>query len=679
MCGITGFMGIDETIHPARIAGLMTDTLVHRGPDDRGIWTDDAAGIALGHRRLAIVDLSAAGSQPMHSACRRYVMAFNGEIYNHTALRQELTQSWRGHSDTETLLAAFSQWGIEKTLQRMVGMFAIALWDRVERRLYLIRDRMGEKPLYFGWNRGAFLFGSELKALRAYPGFDGEIDRNALSLYFRHNYIPAPHSIYRNIFKLEPGCMLSLTIADAAMPAPPGMRAPATFGTLSLQRWWSLHAVAEAGQADQIHEESAAQEALETQLRQSIRLQSIADVPLGAFLSGGVDSSLIVALMQSESAMPVHTYTIGFDDAAYDEAGHAAAIARHLGTSHTELYISATQGLDVIPNLAQLYDEPFSDVSQIPTFLVARQARAHVSVALSGDAGDELFGGYNRHVRAQHVWKLMSRMPDGCRRWLAAGLKRMPPEATGAMQRVLPKRWQASLLADKFLKLADRLDGAVDCDDFYLNLVSEWTHPEELVLAGTEPLTLLRCRDQWPAVPTFEDRMMYLDSMTYLADDILVKVDRAAMGVALETRVPFLDHRVVELAWRLPLRMKIEKGQGKQVLRKILYKYVPQELVERPKQGFAVPIGTWLRGPLRAWAEALLDPARLRREGFLNPAAVGLRWREHLSGARNWEHSLWSVLMFQAWHEAQDQESRCAGAAWERALEESSPQAASHG
>lgn len=654
----------------------MTDRLVHRGPDAGAVWTDGEAGIALGHRRLAIVDLSAAGSQPMHSACRRYVMAFNGEIYNHEALRQELAQQWRGHSDTETLLAGFARWGIEPTLQRAVGMFAIALWDRVERRLYLIRDRMGEKPLYYGWSGSAFLFGSELKAMRAYPGFDNAVDRNALSLYFRHNAIAAPYTIYRNIFKLEPGCMLSLTAKDAEGAAPRALSAPAAYGSLRLQRWWSLRAAVEAGRATQVDDEEEALEMLEARLRESIRLQSRADVPLGAFLSGGVDSSLIVALMQSESQRPVHTYTIGFDDAAYDEAGHARAIARHLHTDHTELYVSAAQGLDVIARLPALFDEPFSDVSQIPTFLVAQQAKKHVTVALSGDAGDELFAGYNRHLRAPQLWKLMSRLPAGCRHWLAVGLQRMPAGAASLLQPMLPGRLQAALLADKLLKLADRIDDVRDCDDFYVNLLSEWKQPDRLVLGAREPPTLLQRRDQWPDLPAFEDRMMYLDAMTYLPDDILVKVDRAAMGVALETRVPFLDHRVVELAWRLPLSMKIGRGQGKQILRKILYRHVPRELIERPKQGFAVPIGDWLRGPLKDWAGALLDPARLRREGFLDPAPVALRWRQHMAGARNWEHSLWSVLMFQAWLEAQQRE---AASAVPSLLEETSLQATSQG
>ncbi|MFS0756801.1 asparagine synthase (glutamine-hydrolyzing) [Noviherbaspirillum sp. 1P10PC] len=658
MCGISGFLSSDNSHDFDSSVHDMAQALLHRGPDGGGVWSDAARGVALGHRRLAIVDLSPAGRQPMHSACGRYVMAFNGEIYNHQELRRQLNESWRGHSDTETLLAAFSHWGIEATLQRTVGMFAIALWDRMERRLYLMRDRMGEKPLYYGWGRNVFFFGSELKALRQHPGFSNEIDRDALCLYFRQNYIPAPRSIYRNICKLEPGCMLSLTLADATTAPPSPLSAPAAFRGLKLHRWWSLHDVAQAGQRNPIRDEVEALERLESLLHKSIAMQSVADVPLGAFLSGGVDSSLIVALMQANSAKPVHTYTIGFNEAAYDEAGYARAIASHLGTRHTELYISALDGLDVIPRLPALFDEPFSDVSQIPTYLVAQQARQHVTVALSGDAGDELFAGYNRHLRTQHVWNLVAKVPAGCRQLFSRCLKRSSasPAARAlgqGMSHLIPMNWHAALYADKLLKLADRIDGARDCDDLYFNLVSEWKHPDALVLGGHEPLTLLRQRDAWPQLATFEDRMMYLDSMTYLPDDILVKVDRAAMATSLETRVPFLDHRIVELAWRMPVGMKIDRGQGKQALRKILDKHVPRHLIERPKQGFSVPVGSWLKGPLREWAEHLLNRGRLQQEGYLNANEIESRWQEHLSGRRNWEHSLWSVLMFQSWLEHQ--------------------------
>jgi asparagine synthase (glutamine-hydrolysing) len=657
MCGITGFLSREVRYDWQKVVGDITDTLVHRGPDDGASWIDPQGGIALGHRRLSIVDLSAAGSQPMHSTCGRYVIAFNGEIYNHNTLRASLSGPWKGHSDTETLLAAFATWGLEATLARCVGMFAIALWDRRDRRLHLMRDRMGEKPLYYGWSQGHFLFGSELKALRRHPAFDNQIDRDALCLYFRHNYIPAPYSIYQNMFKLEPGCMLSLGIEDSAVPPAEGLAPGLSAGSLRMHRWWSLSEVAEAGQHKLITDEEAALTQLETRLREAIEIQSIADVPLGAFLSGGIDSSLVVALMQTGSNRPVHTYTIGFHESAYNEASHAKTIAEHLGTHHTELYVSAADGLDVVPDLPHLFDEPFADSSQIPTYLVSRQARQHVTVALSGDAGDELFAGYNRHLRTQNVWNTISKMPSGGRQLILKIMKEIPPQAATTLSHgisyVLPKSWQTTFLADKLLKLADRLDGVKDCDDLYYNLVSEWKRPAQVVVGGSEPPTLLSSRRMWPDLATFEDRMMYLDSMTYLPGDILTKVDRAAMSVSLETRVPFLDHRVVELAWRIPVDMKICEGQGKQVLRKILDKYVPRHLIERPKQGFGVPIGAWLRGPLRAWAERLLDKERLQQEGYLHADMVWSRWQEHLGGRRNWEHSLWSVLMFQAWLESQ--------------------------
>lgn len=671
MCGITGFLSRDKQYSWPDAVREMANSLLHRGPDAGAIWIDDEGQIALGHRRLSIVDLSAAGSQPMRSACGRYVIAFNGEIYNHNAMREEIEGPWRGHSDTETLLAAFAKWGIEETLKRSVGMFAIALWDTADKRLYLIRDRMGEKPLYYGWSRGTFLFGSELKALRQHPAFNNSIDRAALCLYFRHNYIPAPYSIYNDIFKLEPGCMLTLKIDDTKTATPPGFSAPASFGSLHLSRWWSLRTVAENGQNALIKDEHEALDQLECQLREAIALQSVADVPLGAFLSGGVDSSLVVALMQTSSSRPVHTYTIGFNEADYDEAVHARAIAKHLGTKHTELYVSAAEGLGIVSRLPSLFDEPFADSSQIPTYIVSEQARKHVTVALSGDAGDELFAGYNRHLQTQNVWNVVSKLPSGGRQLILKLLKEIPPQTANSfgqgISHVLPKAWQMTHLADKLMKLADRLDGVKDCDDLYFNLVSEWKRPAQIVIDGVEQPTLLSSRRNWPELATFEDRMMYLDSMTYLPDDILTKVDRAAMGVSLETRVPFLDHRVVELAWRIPVGMKISNGQGKQVLRKILDKYVPRSLIERPKQGFGIPVGSWLRGPLKVWAERLIDRERLRQEGFLNPDAVWSRWQEHLAQRRNWEHSLWSVLMFQAWLETQQQKDRFAfGAlAWE--------------
>ncbi len=639
----------------------MADTLVHRGPDTAGYWLDEDVGIALGHRRLSILDLSAAGHQPMASASGRFVVAFNGEIYNHLELRAELEggvqegeeprRACRGHSDTETILAAFEQWGIDETLKRTVGMFAIALWDRAERELHLARDRLGEKPLYYGWCRGAFVFASELKALRAFPGFDCAVDRDVLATYLRFSYVPEPYSIYRGVYKLEPSCSLVLTREGVESPPADAPRAPMDGRGLSLRRWWSLHQAADAGQADPLQGEAAVLAALEEHLRASIRLQSIADVPLGAFLSGGVDSSTIVALMQSEAVSPVRTFTIGFEDAAHDEAVHARAVAQHLGTDHTELRVTPSEALDVITQLPRIYDEPFADSSQIPTFLVCQQARRHVTVALSGDAGDELFGGYNRYYWAKRIWGRLGWLPASARLMLGRWILRQSPE-----------RWDSlavwfgigvKLAGEKAHKLAEGLAGASDLDDLYRCLVSEWKQPKAVALGAREAPTLLAQPDQWPVLPEAEHRMMYLDAMTYLPGDILCKVDRAAMAVSLETRMPFLDHRVVELAWRMPLAMKIRGGTGKWPLRQILHKYVPSELIDRPKQGFGIPLAQWLRGPLRDWAEALLDEKRLKGDGFFDPVPIRERWQEHVGGRRNWHHALWAVLMFQAWLEAQ--------------------------
>ena len=655
MCGLTGFMGGLETngLEGAEaVLRRMTGIIKSRGPDSDGHWLDVDGAIALGHRRLSIVDLSPAGHQPMLSANGALVLAFNGEIYNHLALRAELEKTglapaWRGHSDTETLLAGFSAWGVQATVERCIGMFAFALWSREARTLTLGRDRLGEKPLYYGWqghgDQAVLLFGSELKALKAHPAFCAAIDRNALCLLMRHNYIPAPYSIYQGIRKLEAGCLLTVSLAQ---PEP------------CITRYWSAAHVAVAGAANPFAGTAVqAVDALEGLLKSAVAQQMMADVPLGAFLSGGVDSSTVVALMQAQSAQRVKTFTIGFNEAGYNEAEHAKAVAAHLGTEHTELYVTPQQAMDVIPRLPALYCEPFSDSSQIPTFLVAQLARQQVTVSLSGDAGDELFCGYNRYLMASSMWKKLAALPAGSRRLAARGLTAIAPERwnalLGPVQGMLPASLRHANLGDKLHKGAGVL-AAGSVDALYLGLVSHWDDPASVVIGGTEPPTLLT--GNAPQLPGLDDiqRMMALDTLTYLPDDILVKVDRAAMGVSLEGRVPFLDHRVVEFAWSLPQSMKLQGGVGgvgKWALREVLYRHVPKALIERPKMGFGVPIGDWLRGPLCDWAENLLDESRLRREGYFHPAPIRKKWEEHVSGARNWQYHLWDVLMFQAWLE----------------------------
>ena len=656
MCGIAGFLTQRDAGRSPAIAGRMADAIVHRGPDDSGVWTDEAAGVALAHRRLAILDLSPQGRQPMRSHCGRYVIAFNGEVYNFAAIREALEQAglapvWHGHSDTEVMLAAIAAWGLEAALKKFVGMFAFALWDRETRTLSLARDRLGEKPLYYGWQGETFLFGSELKALRAHPAFRAEIDRDALALFLRHNAIPAPYSIYQGILKLPPGTFLQLRMEDALALglSPRGRRG-------EIKPYWSARSVAEAGQRNLFRGNDAeAATELERLLGQAVGGQMVADVPLGAFLSGGIDSTTIVALMQAQSRRPVKTFTIGFNETGYNEAEHAHAVARHLGTEHTELYVAPRDAMDVIPNLSSTYDEPFADSSQIPTCLVSHLARQHVTVSLSGDGGDELFGGYNRYFWARNIWRKLGWAPRSLRAALAGLLTTLPPStwntAFHKLERWLPARLRYANPGDKLHKAAEIL-AVRSPEEIYLGLVSHWKHSARLVPGSVEPLTLLTDPGQQADLPDFEHRMMLLDTVTYLPDDILAKVDRAAMAVSLETRVPLLDHRVVEFAWTLPLDMKIRHGQGKWLLRQVLYRHVPQSLMERPKMGFGVPIDVWLRGPLKAWAAALIEPGRLAREGYFDPAPIQRKWAEHQSGSRNWSYYLWDVLMFQAWHEA---------------------------
>lgn len=652
MCGFVGYLGGSSARGAdAERATLreMTDAIALRGPDDDGHWFDREQRIALGHRRLAIVDLSPAGHQPMSSASARYMMAFNGEIYNHMALRDELERSagapsWRGHSDTETLLAGFDAWGIEGTVERAIGMFALAIWDRERNVLVLCRDRLGEKPLYYGWQGqgedAVFLFGSELKALRGHPAFEGRIDRGALALQLRHNYIPAPYSIYEGIAKLPPASLLTVSLAQ---PQP------------RIWSYWSAAAAAEAGVRDPFTgTPEQAVDALEALLKDAIGQQMMADVPLGAFLSGGVDSSAVVALMQSQSERPVKTFSIGFHEAGFNEAEHAKSVAAHLGTDHTELYVTAEQAMAVIPRLPHIYDEPFADSSQIPTFLVSQLARQKVTVSLSGDAGDELFCGYNRYQMAAGMWNKLSAVPVPVRKLAARSFVRLSPAAwnrlAGGVRRLTGGSPRYANFGDKVHKGAAVL-ASKSLDSLYLNLVSHWRDPAAVVIGAQVPPTLLDGNAPSLNGLSGVQRMMAMDTLTYLPDDILCKVDRAAMGVSLETRVPFLDHRVVEFAWRLPQSLKLRDGKTKWALREVLYRHVPKALIERPKMGFGVPIGDWLRGPLREWAEALLDESRLRQEGFFHPAPIRQKWAEHLSGQRNWEHQLWNVLMFQAWYE----------------------------
>ena len=652
MCGIAGLVS-PRRIDPDLLK-RMGDVIAHRGPDDYGTWIDTGAGVGFSHRRLAILDLSPHGQQPMHSADGRLVLNFNGEIYNHGALRAELEAGrgspqggWRGHSDTETLVEAIAAWGLAAAIGKAVGMFAFALWDREERVLSLVRDRFGEKPLYYGWAGKDFIFGSELKSLRLHPAFDGTIDRQALGLYAARAYVPAPRSIYRSIFKLEPASILSLTL-DAALRSssrPP----PAT-------HYWSYRDVVREGLAKPITTEGEAIEKLDRALGDAVRGQSMADVPVGAFLSGGIDSSAVCAIYQRHASDKIRTFSIGFEEAAFNEADYARQVANHLGTIHSEHLVTVREAREVIPLLPAIYDEPFADSSQIPTFLVSRFAREKVKVALTGDGGDELFGGYNRHFQAPRLWQRLRMLPRPLRMAAAASLGLVPQRWWGQASKVLPRRHhQLAGRASQALRLARH---ARDFDDVYAGLIDQWSG-ERSPIAGFESRLDHLDLDAGDSAPDAL-RMMYCDAVTYLPDDILAKVDRASMAVSLETRVPFLDHRVADVAARIPLELKLRGASSKHILRQLLYRQVPERLFDRPKAGFAVPVGEWIRGPLRDWAEALLDPARLRSDGWFDPDIVSRRWQDHLSGQRDSTQAIWSILMFQAWLDSQSKDLRLA-------------------
>lgn len=641
MCGITGFWDISRQIstdYLPVIVQQMSKSLIHRGPDDGGSWVDGEVGIALGHRRLSIVDLSPQGHQPMISSNGRYVIVFNGEVYNFPELRKQLQSlgySFCSHSDTEVMLSAICEWGVLEATKRFNGMFAFAVWDSQERVLHLGRDRIGEKPLYYGWCGHTFIFASELKAFKVHPDFQPKINRDALALFLRFSYIPAPYSIYQGIYKLPPATLLSwngTTIHPQPVP------------------YWSAKIAAESGVAYPFTgSENEAIVHLEELLKDAIKMRMLADVPLGAFLSGGIDSSTIVALMQSQSQQPVKTFSIGFHEQDYNEAEYAKSVAQHLGTDHRELYVTSDEAMAVIPKLPSLYDEPFSDPSQVPTFLISQLARNHVTVSLSGDGGDELFAGYKRYFLASSIWQKIGWIPQTVRHSTAKALTSVSAQTWNRgfepINTILPAKLN---FGDKLHKLASIL-AVSHPDTMYADLVSPLQEPEKVVIDSSQLSTVFSDGNLWASLPNFTERMMYLDLISYLPGDILVKVDRATMGVSLEGRIPFLDHRVVEFAWQIPLSMKIRGNQGKWLLRQVLYKYVPKELIERPKMGFGIPIGAWLRGPLRDYAEDLLDESRLRREGYFHPQPIRQKWDEHQNGDRNWQHHLWVILMFQAW------------------------------
>jgi len=629
-----------RTLPSPEVLDRMTDTLAHRGPDSRGTWYDDARGVGLGHRRLAIRDLSPTGAQPMTSSCGRYVIVYNGEVYSHTDIACDLERTSRklkGSSDTEIILEACAEWGVDKVLPRLNGMFGFALFDKDRGTLVLLRDRLGIKPVYWSSAEGLLMFGSELKPLRQVPGWTPRIDRNAVSAFMRHNYIPAPHTIYQGVQKLEPGTLLK---------AGPD-------GSIKIERYWDLRAIVEKSVKRRKSASDAASLAdLDSLLSDAVRRRMVSDVPLGALLSGGIDSSLVTALMVENSDRPIKTFTIGFAEKGFDEAPFAKAIAKHLGTDHTELYVEPGHALELVDKLPYLYDEPFADSSQIPTAMVCELTRKFVTVVLTGDGGDELFAGYDRYQIGLDMWKRANIAPQIMRKLVAQGLLSQPASRLDALGQVLPARFRRNQLGDKLHNFAHAIL-LEDPDDMYRRMLSHWHEPDEMVIGASEAKGILWDDSVRKTVPDFLDRMQFLDTVTYLPDDILTKVDRASMSVALEARVPLLDHRVVEKVWSMPQEMKLRNGETKWALRQLLYKRVPRDLVDRPKMGFGVPVADWIRGPLRDWAENLLDRKRLEGQGLFNTDPIRERWEAHLSGI-NWGYPLWNVLMAQAWIDANE-------------------------
>lgn len=659
MCGISGVLSDKEnnSIDIKRTAAIMSGILSHRGPDDSGVWSSPENICAMSHSRLAIIDLSSAGHQPMSSQCGRFTIVFNGEIYNHDHLKVELERSklsnttWRGHSDTEILLEAIRVWGLKKALQKSNGMFAIALWDHKKKLLSLARDRMGEKPLYFGWINKNFTFASELKAFHAFPEFTNQIDENALNLFLQYSYVPTPYSIYKDIYKLEPGTILSLSSHDTQSALNQLPVAPLNSGPINIEKYWAFDSIASDGQSNLILNEEDAIIELERMLSDSISLQSISDVPIGAFLSGGTDSSLIAALMQKHHSNPINTFSIGFNESSFNEAIHAKEVAQFLGTNHHEFYVSDSEARDVIPLLPSMYSEPFADSSQIPTFLVSKLARSSVTVALTGDAGDELFGGYNRYSFGSNLWKRLNFLPFKIRQMLGASIEKIPPQKFDQFLTVLPWFKGMNLLGDKVHKFSRAMQHSQSLDEMYKSLTMDDSFfKSSLILNSNLPPLINR----YPAISQLTDpehRMMAWDSLSYLTDDILCKVDRASMSVSLETRIPMLDYRLVEFAWMLPLNMKIRNGETKWILKELLYRHIPKKIVDRPKAGFSIPLDQWLRGPLRDWAEGLLDEQKLKSYENIDSDLIASGWKQHLSGAKDWSKSLWNILMFLSWQD----------------------------